>query len=139
MSNISYIGDLVDRLNGLVTAGGIHLTTGTNLFEDYQPDNPVTSAAIIDTGGSAANPELPTHHFPTFQAWIRADTKQNAKDIALAIRDALHGLQGVTLGDKYFHYIQLITEGGPTGKDPNGNQTYSLNFQARYYRIGQAG
>lgn len=108
-------------------------TIGTDLFIGYAPDSestPDSIIAVLDTGGTAPDPYLPTY-VPTFQVFIRSDNYDNGKATLDSVR-GLHQLVGeLVSGQTYFYYILAISEGGHLGRDEAGRDLFSINFRCK--------
>ena len=107
-------------------------TVGTDIFVGYLPESVVPSLAVIDTGGLQPDRYLPTKE-PTFQIYIRSATYSSGKAKLDAVRDALHKQVNTTLvsAGEYIYFIFAISEGGHLGRNPAGQDEFSMNFQAR--------
>lgn len=105
---------------------------GTSLFKSYSPESPDNIVAVLDTGGTTPDPELPTKS-PTFQVFIRNKSYVQGRSKLDSVRAALHQRQEQTLinGGTYFIYIFAIAEGGHLGRDENGRDLFSINFRAK--------
>jgi len=107
-------------------------TEGTDIFHSYLPDSVNSCIAVIDTGGLQPDHYLPTKE-PTFQVFIRSTTYSAGKSKLDSVRSALHQKKNVNLvsGQTYFYFILALSEGGHLGRNPNGQDEFSINFQAR--------
>ena len=107
-------------------------TLGTDLFYSYLPDSVNACVAVLDTGGLQPDHYLPTAE-PTFQVYIRSTTYALGKAKLDDVRAALHRQRNVNLisGGLYFYFIFALSEGGHIGRNPNGQDEFSMNFQAR--------
>ena len=106
-------------------------TLGTDLFKSFVPSSPDSCVAVLDTGGTQPDPDIPTKS-PTFQVYIRNTSYSGGKAKLDTIRSLLHQASNVELvtGQTYFYYITAISEGGHLGRDENGLDLFSINFQA---------
>lgn len=107
-------------------------TLGTNIFESYLPDSVDSCIGVFDTGGLQPDHYLPTKE-PTFQIFIRAATYTAGKAILDSVRTLLHQKANLNLvsGQTYFYFIFAISEGGHIGRNDNGQDEFSINFQCR--------
>ncbi|HYD35555.1 MAG TPA: minor capsid protein [Vitreimonas sp.] len=122
----SLITDIVDYLDDQ----GIG-TTGTNLFEGYIPDAPDTCIAVLNTGGTRPDPDIPTKS-PTFQVFIRATSFAAGQSRLDQVREALHRQSNIEFvtDETYVYYVLALAEGGHVGRDENGRDLFSINFKA---------
>lgn len=108
-------------------------TIGTNIFIGFAPDSestPTQIISVLDTGGTAPDPYLPTY-MPTFQVFIRAADYDTGKAILDSVR-GLHQFKGsLVSGQTYFYYILAISEGGHLGRDEAGRDLFSINFRCK--------
>lgn len=108
-------------------------TVGTDLFYSYNPD--IASSpmiAVLDTGGLQPSKDIPTKH-PTFQVFIRASTYVAGKTKLDAVRSALHQFRNQLIpggGSTFFYYIFAQSEGGHIGRNEQGMDEFSINFEA---------
>ena len=107
-------------------------TVCTDLFKGYLPESPNACVAVLDTGGSQPNPDIPTKE-PTFQVMIRSTNYTLGRSKLDTIRSLLHRQANVELvsGQTYFYFILAISEGGHLGRDDNGRDLFSINFHCR--------
>lgn len=105
---------------------------GTNLFRGYLPESPAACIAVLDTGGLAVGTDVEIHE-PTFQVFVRSTTYSLGRAKLDSIRAALHNQKNTRLvpNGVYFYTIFAITEGGHVGRDDNGNDMFSINFQCK--------
>lgn len=124
---MSVISDVAEYLEGQSLG-----TVGTDIFESYLPDSVNSCIGVFDTGGLQPDHDLPTKE-PTFQVLIRAISYSAGKTKLDSVRSALHKQANVTLfsGGTYFYFIFAISEGGHIGRNANGQDEFSINFQAR--------
>jgi hypothetical protein len=129
---------------GLVVFG----RTGTNAFLETMPDKPVRSVAAFTRGGGAGTDGGHGYDEPAVQFLVRTDPKAQgatgrARDgyvWASQIRDALHGLSGVTIAagtDDEVYVVQcLATQSEPTniGDDADDRPRWSVPVQLEVYR-----
>lgn len=121
---------LIDDVASYLQTEGLG-TVGTNIFKSYLPETSTgTILAVLDTGGTEPDRYLPTYE-PTFQVYIMAENYSDGKAKLDAVRTALHQQANVTLGSTYFYFIMAISEGGHIGRNENGKDEFSINFQCR--------
>lgn len=122
---------LIDEIAQYLAANGIG-TLGTNIFEGDMPTTPDACICIYETTGLAAEHDIPLHS-PSFQVMIRNTELDLGQAVAFSIRNLLHNqynLQFATNGT-YVYSCNLIAEGGHIGRDDNGRDLFSLNFQCK--------
>ena len=85
------INDVADYLED--QGGG---TVATDLFCGYFPDSPDDCMAVIDTGGSQPDKDLPTKD-PTFQVMIRSSDYPTGRSKLDSVRSLLHQKSNVEL------------------------------------------
>lgn len=121
---------LIDDLGTYLQTQSIG-TLGTDLFQGHLPDTPDNCVAIFETGGPAPNKDLPLNK-PTFQVIVRNASYATGRDKLEAIRTALHRKSNLSLvsGQTFAYYILAQSEGGHIGRDANGRDEFSMNFQA---------
>lgn len=106
-------------------------TVATDIFVGYTPSTPDSCITVLDTGGSQPDPYLPTKE-PTFQILIRSLDYDAGKTKLDLIRTALHQKANFTpAGSNYCYFILAMSEGGHIGRDDNGFDLFSINFQTR--------
>lgn len=107
-------------------------TVATDIFCGFLPSSPNTCMAVLDTGGLRPEPYIPTKE-PTFQVFIRSIDYLTGKALLDSVRDELHRKANVSLiaGQTYFYFILAISEGGHVGRDDQGRDLFSINFQCR--------
>lgn len=105
-------------------------TLGTDLFYSYMPADVGNCVVVMDTGGTEPDRYLPTKE-PTFQIYIQNSSYDNGKTKQDAVRALLHQQKNVTIGSIYFYFIMAISEGGHLGRSADGQDEFSMNFQAR--------
>lgn len=129
---------------GIVTYG----TPGTDAFLEDLPDKPVAAVAAFARPGGAETDGGHGYDEPAVQFLIRGDrtnptTPGRARagyGRAQAIRDALHGLAGVTIAegtDDETYIVQcLATQSEPTniGDDPDDRPRWSVPFRLEVFR-----
>lgn len=121
----------IEQVATYLQAQGIG-TIATDIFIGNMPDTPNNCIAVINTGGLAPSMYIPDKR-PTFQVLVR-NTDYEAGEIKLsAIRTALHQLANESLvsGQTFVYYIFLNAEGGHIGKDVNGRDEWSINFNCK--------
>ena len=121
----------IEQVATYLQAQGIG-TIASTIFIGNMPDTPDNCIAVINTGGVAPSHYIPDHR-PTFQILIR-NTDYEAGELKLnAIRTALHQYMNDELvaGQTYTYYIFLNAEGGHIGKDVNGRDEWSVNFNCK--------
>ena len=121
---MSYLTDITDRLATLNLG-----TAGTNLFQGYLPNDPINSIAVINTGGTAPDMDIPTKS-PTFQVLVRNNDFLTGEARLEKVRNELHRIANTTYGSTYFYYIAALSEGGHIGQDEQGAFMFSINFKA---------
>ncbi|MBU1110783.1 minor capsid protein [Patescibacteria group bacterium] len=122
---------LIDNIADYLASNGVG-TVATNIFVGTLPDSPDTCIAVLDTGGSQPDQYIPTKE-PTFQILIRSTDYDLGKTKLDLIRSLLHqksNLQFVT-GGQYCYFVLALSEGGHIGRDLNGFDMFSINFQTR--------
>jgi hypothetical protein len=104
----------------------------TNLFYGYLPSEPNVCIAVLDTGGSEPDTELPISN-PTFQVLVRSATYSTGRVTLDSVKNALHQVTNQSLinGGKYFYFIFAISEGGHIGRDENARDMFSINFRCK--------
>jgi hypothetical protein len=105
-------------------------TIATNLFATYMPPSPDNAVAIIATGGPEPI-EISGIKSPTFQVLIRNADYATGEAKMATIRNLLQALKNTTIGNTYFYFILLTSEGGHIGRDDVGRDEFSLNFLCR--------
>lgn len=123
---------MLEDLADYMASQGVGIIEGgdASLFEDFMPDKPDNAVMIKDTGGSKPDVYLPTRE-PTFQVLVRNKDYSAGKAVAESIRTLLHRSANLTCGSTHFYFIALTAEGGHIGRDDEGREVFSLNFQAR--------
>lgn len=114
---------------------GTWADTGGTIFTSFQPASPDNCITILDTAGTEPN-EISGLHFPTFQVIVRNTDYQTGRALFESIKTLLHSTKNMTIGNTYFYYILLITEGGHIGDDGNGRDEigrdeWSCNFRCQ--------
>lgn len=117
---------------------------GTDGFLNALPDVPVDAVAAYGRPGGADTDGGHGYDEPAAQFIVRGDHKTGGRragyDRATAIRDALHGLSGVTIAagtDDETYVVQcLATQSEPTdlGGDPDNRPRWSVPVRAEVYR-----
>lgn len=122
---------LISEVATYLAAEGLG-TEGTDIFHSYLPDSVDSCIGIFDTGGMQPDHYLPTKE-PTFQILVRAKTYAAGKIVLDNVRTALHQKSNVNLvsGGQYFYFIFALSEGGHIGRNPRGQDEFSMNFQCR--------
>lgn len=129
---------------GLVTYG----RTGADAFLEDMPDTPVAAVAGFVRPGGAETDGGNGYDEPAVQFLVRGDKNnpltpgraRSGYQRAGAIRDALHGLSGVTLApgteDQVYVVQCLATQSEPTniGDDPDDRPRWSIPFRLEVYR-----
>jgi hypothetical protein len=124
---------------GLVVFG----RTGNDAFLEDLPDKPVIAVAAYTRPGGADTDGGHGYDEPAVQLLVRADPAggraRSGYERAQAIRDALHGLSGVTLAagtvDEVWLVQMLATSSEPVniGDDPDNRPRWSVTFRAETY------
>lgn len=95
---------------------------------------------VKDAGGFAPDPKW-QHDRPTVQVMIRGKPGSaeypTVQAKAQAVKDALLGKPGTTIGDTHYIGIWMIGDITPVGADDNGRPLFSCNF--RLERSGSGG
>lgn len=121
---MSYLSDITDRLQTLSLG-----TVGTDLFQGHLPNDPVNCIAVMNTGGTAPDMDIPTKS-PTFQVFVRHTDYATGEARVTKVRNELHRIANTTYGSTYFYYILALSEGGHIGQDEQGAYEFSINFRA---------
>lgn len=125
------MANLADVVIDYLVAQGVATAAATDIFNNILPDGaPDTALCVIETSGLQPSRYLPTKE-PTFQVFLRASDYLTGRTKFDAVRTALHQKMGLTMGSIFFFFIHAVTEGGYTGKDDRGRDTFSINFQCR--------
>lgn len=106
-------------------------TLAADIFKSFVPNTPDSCVTVLDTGGTKPDSYLPTKS-PTFQIYIRSTDYSSGKAKLDSVRALLHQVANEELvsGQTYFYYILALAEGGHLGRDANGRDLFSINFQA---------
>ena len=122
---------LIEQVAQVLSNAGLG-TIGSNIFLGTQPETPDNCISVHDTGGVEPSIDY-NDKMPTFQVLIRNTSYETAKANLDTVRATLHQHRNAVLvsGETYFYYIYLIAEGGPIGRDENGRDVFSVNFQAK--------
>lgn len=129
---------------GLVVFG----RAGNDAFLEDLPDKPVAAVAVFARPGGADTDGGHGYDEPAVQFLVRGDHTSAATPgraraghtRAVAIRDALHGLAGVTIAkgtpDEAYVVQCLATQSEPTniGDDPDDRPRWSIAFRMETYR-----
>lgn len=129
---------------GLLTYG----RAGTDAFLEDLPDKPVAAVAAFARPGGADTDGGHGYDEPGVQLLVRGDKTNPATPgrarsgytRAQAIRDALHGLSGVTLAegteDEVYVVQMLATTSEPVniGDDPDDRPRWSVTFRSEVFR-----
>lgn len=115
----------------------VYGVAGTTMFLGELPATPISGQAI--TPKTAPPSDYSDHQLEGVQIIVRRDTASERAGFvaAMDIRDALHGLRGVTLDPGGTDHTRLIwlraDDSGPLplGKDATGRQRWSLRFLAQ--------
>lgn len=121
---------VIDDIAQYLATNGVG-TLGVDLFKSFVPSTPDACVTVLDTGGSKPDADIPTKS-PTFQVYIRSTDYSTGKAKLDSIRALLHQVANQTLvaNQTYFYYILALAEGGHLGRDANGRDLFSINFQA---------
>lgn len=130
---------------GLVEEVGTYLaaqlstrfTLGTNLYLNYMPDEPVTSAVIIEYPGAPPTDVFgrkPAIELPRFQLVCRSSGDGSGPTISRANIDAafttLHGVANQSLSGSTYLSISAIQSPFLLDRDPRGRVEFACNFEA---------
>ena len=107
-------------------------TIATNIFVGSLPPTPDNCIAVINTGGVAPSIDIPDKT-PTFQVIIRNTNYETGETTLSSVRTALHQFMNDTLvtGQTYVYSIFAVAEGGHIGRDDQGRDEFSINFQCK--------
>lgn len=121
----------IEQVATYLQAQGIG-TIASDIFIGNMPDLPNNCIAVINTGGIAPSIDIPDKR-PTFQVLIRNTDYETGELKLTAIRTALHQFMNDYLvnGQTYVYSIFLNAEGGHIGKDVNGRDEWSVNFNSK--------
>lgn len=122
---------LIEQVAQVLSNAGLG-TIGVDIFLGYQPETPDSCIVVNNTGGVKPSIDIP-NKMPTFQVVIRNVDYETGESILATVRATLHQHQNAVLvsGQTYFYYIFLISEGGHIGRDANGRDEFSVNFQCK--------
>lgn len=126
-----WVKHMLDDVANYLAAQGAG-TVATDIFVGYMPNNPDSNITVIGTGGPQPDKELPFKK-PTFQILIRNETFTAGKaklDLVRSILQPYPRISQQTIGSTFFRYILAVSEGGHIGRDDNGLDLFSINFQA---------
>lgn len=126
---------MVDDIAQYLADGGLG-TVATNIFSTFHPSSPDNCITVIDTGGPEPPGDLPAMRTPTFQVIVRNADFDDGKVVFDAVRSRLQSVKNTTIGNTYFYFILLVSEGGHIGNDGVGRDTvgrdeWSLNFRCQ--------
>lgn len=121
---------VIDDIAQYLATNGVG-TLGTDLFKSFVPSTPDDCVTVLDTGGVKPDADIPTKS-PTFQVYIRAASYSAGRAKLDSVRALLHQVanQNLVANQTYFYYILALAEGGHLGRDANGRDLFSINFQA---------
>lgn len=105
-------------------------TVATNIFASYQPASPDDCITVLDAGGPEPL-EIADIKNPSFQVLIRNSNYDNGKTTFDSVRSRLQSTKNTTIGNTFFYYILLVSEGGHIGRDDVGRDEWSLNFRTQ--------
>lgn len=120
---------MVDDIAQYLADGGLG-TLATNIFTTYQPSSPASCVTVLETGGPEPL-EIAGIKSPTFQILVRNSNYDTGKTKFDSVRSRLQSVKNTTIGNTFFYYILLISEGGHIGRDEPGRDEWSLNFRAQ--------
>lgn len=120
---------MLDDIAQFLADGGLG-TIATDIFTTYQPSSPDNCIAVLETGGPEP-PEIAAIKTPTFQVITRNNNYDNGKVKHDAVRARLQAIKNTTIGNTFFYYILLVSEGGHIGRDEPGRDEWSLNFRCQ--------
>jgi hypothetical protein len=124
---------LIDDVADYLASNGVG-TVATDIFVGFLPEEPNNCVAVLDTGGSTPDAYIPTKS-ATFQVLVRSENYDVGKTKLNTIRELLHRKTNSNLGtgSNYLFYILAMSEGGHIGREENGLDTFSINFQTLSY------
>ena len=111
--------DIKDLLEG----AGLSLVFPTNLFVGFEPPKPDNCVVIFDSG--AMPPDLTMdkaeiYEHPRLQIRIRNLDYEAGFNLAILIKDTLHGVGSVTVNGSVYSVIRCVN--GPSHLDWDGNK-----------------
>lgn len=135
-----FVVDIANHLEalGLLT---FQETAGGDTFIGHVPAKPDFVVVLTPTPGLA--PEYAhAYDYPAFQVRVRgggADPRP-AYDKAMAIRNALHGIESQQIGATWVVKLEAAqSEPASLGTDENGRHEFTLNFNADIRAAALAG
>ena len=114
---------LIDDIHADLLNAGL-----TDVYASFLPDTDGEAIAILDTGGTLPDGEIPNIKEPTFQVLVRANDYTTGKTRIDSVRSRLHGEHNRTIGDTYFYFIHAQSEPGHIGRNERGQDEFSINF-----------
>jgi hypothetical protein len=122
----------VDEFAAFLDASSTRFTVGTNLFVNWQADEPDTCTTIYETGGLApvqrfAN-DLPAYEQPAFQVVCRAAASSAARANIHAAWIIAQRVANETLSSKTWLRIEPLQSPFFLERDVRGRYTYAVNF-----------
>lgn len=120
-----------DVASAMISTSIVDGSTGWPLKIGHIPSSPDQVVVFTDTGGMNPNPAWRLD-YPTFQALVRGAKGEYgvAYDKARAVRDALLGIDSVTIGSDRWVSITCLGDIGMAGYDENERPMLSVNFRA---------
>ncbi len=123
--------DLADYLETSAAVTG--LVHGTDLFTGFEPDTASIPDAIVtlyDTGGEPPQSGF-RYDFPTIQARVRSAKEGQLTGYAMAesIKEALHGLNGITINSTRYIGIWAMGDIHQMPMDENTRAIFTINFR----------
>lgn len=108
----------------------------TSIFLMDKPDTPDNLLCLFFTGGADPSHAFDSKQFeePSFQVIVRNTSALTAFSKAEAVKDALDGRTGLTIGST--KYISIFSQGDilQLGKDEKNRTELSLNFRVKLKR-----
>ena len=115
-----------------LSASGLGLTSGTNLFAGALPDAPERAAAVFETGGifpvQAFGRSASVVERPRIQIVTRAKTYQSGRMLAHNIWRTLNAVRGLPINGVTYHLIAPVQSPFAMGEDGSGRMRFAANF-----------
>lgn len=116
---------------------GTVATTSNNgdIFNEEVPGSPDNVICFIGQPGPLIGDQRSVAKltFPRFQVYVRNVSYPNGSTKLKAVRDALHGLNGVALPSWKILRCHAEQEGGPIGSDEQNRFEFTVNFVAEIH------